>query len=606
MTIQTTDMAHLQTGEESHPIMEVPKQKKRRRLFHKTVLIPVILLLGAGIVYAVFHTSDTGPVYDTLTLAPQNVVQEIGVTGRVKSREQVDLAFEEGGTVASVYVAVGDVVAHGQSLVALQNESSASQVAQAEASQSSAEAQLAQLNSALKIQRVKLDQLRSGYRTQEIYIAELAVNRAEQTLASARNARENVVAQSESDVTNAYAEIPVLVNDASVQADDAFQNKIRGIFNDTGSSSPQISFLNTDFSAEIDAENRYFRAHSAYLHLEELSKTIGADRLSRSNALRDAKADVLIIRDFLSRVLDVTNASVGEDTTILDGYRAGASSARANMIATYNALDARERVILSQNIQNETQIDGADASVYDAERALASARAELDLKRAGTRTEEIAVQEAYVSQAEANISVQRAVIRQAVATVQERKIRLKKQTLASPIDGIVTAVEAHVGEIVPAGSLAVRVMTADGMEVESFIPEVDITKVTVGNTAEITLDAYGRDVAFMAVVVQIDPAETMLDGVATYRAIFRFDENDARVRSGMTANVDVQGETRENVLAVPQRAIIRKDGLQIVRVLRDGVPVDVTVVTGLRGSDGFVEIVEGLSEGDVVIRFIEE
>ena len=74
----------------------------------------------------------------------------------------------------------------------------------------------------------------------------------------------------------------------------------------------------------------------------------------------------------------------------------------------------------------------------------------------------------------------------------------------------------------------------------------------------------------------------------------------------MTANIDVKSANRENVIAVPQRAIIRKNGDQFVRIADGEGFREVKVETGLRGSDGNIEIISGISEGDEVITFSEE
>ena len=131
--------------------------------------------------------------------------------------------------------------------------------------------------------------------------------------------------------------------------------------------------------------------------------------------------------------------------------------------------------------------------------------------------------------------------------------------------------------------------------------EADVAKVKQDNSAKVTLDAYGDLVVFEAAVVAIDPAETMIEGVATYKTTFVFSRDDARIKSGMTANIDVATNKQENVLAVPQRSVGVKNGISFVLVKEQGdVPRERSVVIGLRGSDGMVEVREGLKEGDQI------
>ncbi|HJN62222.1 MAG TPA: hypothetical protein QGH92_01300, partial [Candidatus Parcubacteria bacterium] len=98
----------------------------------------------------------------------------------------------------------------------------------------------------------------------------------------------------------------------------------------------------------------------------------------------------------------------------------------------------------------------------------------------------------------------------------------------------------------------------------------------------------------------------IVDGVATYKVTFQFIEDDERIKSGMTANIDITSDNRENVIAVPQRSIIRKNGDKFVRILDGNNVKEIKVETGLYGSDGNIEIIRGINEGDKVITFIEE
>jgi multidrug efflux pump subunit AcrA (membrane-fusion protein) len=69
----------------------------------------------------------------------------------------------------------------------------------------------------------------------------------------------------------------------------------------------------------------------------------------------------------------------------------------------------------------------------------------------------------------------------------------------------------------------------------------------------------------------------------------------------MTANIDILTEEKNNVLALPQRLLIRKDNEVFAQILENGAVKEIPVQTGLRGSDGYVEIVSGLSEGQQVV-----
>ena len=63
----------------------------------------------------------------------------------------------------------------------------------------------------------------------------------------------------------------------------------------------------------------------------------------------------------------------------------------------------------------------------------------------------------------------------------------------------------------------------------------------------------------------VDPAETIIDGVATYKTTLQFTDEDVRIKSGMTANVDITGLEKKDVLAVPQRAVFARAGHRFVK-----------------------------------------
>jgi multidrug efflux pump subunit AcrA (membrane-fusion protein) len=138
------------------------------------------------------------------------------------------------------------------------------------------------------------------------------------------------------------------------------------------------------------------------------------------------------------------------------------------------------------------------------------------------------------------------------------------------------------------------------LEIEAYVPEADVAKVKVGDVARVTMDAY-PGVTFEARAIYVAYVETLLEGVATYKLRFQLEGDDERLKPGMTTDMDIATEVRENVITVPQRAVITRNSERIVRVADGEVSREVKVVTGIRGTDGQIEVISGLSEGDLVI-----
>ncbi len=146
-------------------------------------------------------------------------------------------------------------------------------------------------------------------------------------------------------------------------------------------------------------------------------------------------------------------------------------------------------------------------------------------------------------------------------------------------------------------------------EVQAFIPEVDIARVQLGDKARITFDAFERTSVFIGTVVRIALVETMREGVPTYKTTIVLDEEPHEryvLRPGMTADIDITTDERENVLFVPTRSVIRDGDRTFIRVVEQGELRERDIVTGLRGSAGTIEIREGLTDGEEVVLFVRD
>lgn len=191
-------------------------------------------------------------------------------------------------------------------------------------------------------------------------------------------------------------------------------------------------------------------------------------------------------------------------------------------------------------------------------------------------------------------------IKQAEAEVARINAEISERILRAPFSGTISFVGPNKGESINAGDVAVSLISKDNYEIKVKVPEVDLSKVFENMKAEIVLDAYPLE-KFSGFIYSINPAETIVDGVSVYEATIYLDNQDERIRSGMTANVSLVGETKENVLTI-KKQFIEKDELgDFVYVYEDEEEIKTYIKTGLVGTDGSVEILSGLKEGDVII-----
>lgn len=197
-------------------------------------------------------------------------------------------------------------------------------------------------------------------------------------------------------------------------------------------------------------------------------------------------------------------------------------------------------------------------------------------------------------------------IKQAEASVQKIRAQIAERTLYSPFDGIVGNIDIKQGEIVSAGETVTKILSSGSFEVVVEVPEIDVVSLSSGMPAEIFLDAYSNSEPFIGQVISIDPAETKVDGVSVYKSRVGFSVYDENIRSGMSADVHIIKNKKDGVLRLPKR-FINKDEIGEYVIVSDGeLKNNVYITTGIIGTDGFVEVLSGLNQGDIIIGEFKE
>ena len=187
------------------------------------------------------------------------------------------------------------------------------------------------------------------------------------------------------------------------------------------------------------------------------------------------------------------------------------------------------------------------------------------------------------------------------ATEELAQVKISKSVLSAPLGAVVTKLDLEPGQIVTAGQTIVTLATTDDLEITAKVPETDAVKIESGQSATITFDALPSTQSWSATVNKVASSATIVEGVPTYEVTLLMNTINEQHKAGLTANVTVHTSHRENVIAIPRRAVLTRDSNQYVRVWDGVVETEQEVATGLTGSDGLVEITSGLSEGAEVI-----
>ena len=180
--------------------------------------------------------------------------------------------------------------------------------------------------------------------------------------------------------------------------------------------------------------------------------------------------------------------------------------------------------------------------------------------------------------------------------------KLNKTTLTSPSDGVITAINNEPGETVITSATVIEIQTTESLEITAAVPESEAMKLLKDMHATITLDAYPTDESLSAKITTIAPAAVIIEGIPTYKTTLILNSKSDHLKPGLTTNITVHAAQKDNVIAVPRRAVIDKEGKKIIRIIGDDEHIsEIEVTTGLLGSDGYIEIISGINEGSRVV-----
>lgn len=561
-----------------------------------------ILLIGgsvvaAGIVAAaVFSRPKIS--YETAAADRGTIVDEVSVTGSVAPKDKISLEPEVTGKVADVAVSVGAMVKAGDVLVRIDAKDLNAKIAGQRAAVDSARAKLAELIAGATPQDVALSQKAVDTAQSRLDAAVAAKADAQVALDNARKSLANVQAKADAQISAKTDELLADYDDAVTKANDAVNRLSSGLF----TADDHLTFTSTNSQAENDARQTRLSAKAV---LVPLADTVAAAKAAGTadaalSAYAGVSADLAVVKAHLDADAAVLDVALGVPSATLTTYRQDVSTAQTNVTNAAQSALASKSALDLQGKLNDADVTAAQIAVSNAEAGVSSAayaadtarsaldqaKAELTYKTTGTRPEIVAAQRAQVASQEA-----------ALASLQAE---LSKRTIVAPDDGVITDVAVKKGETAQVGSPIVTMNVVGKFEIVSNISEVDIAKIKVGQPVRITLDAFPTSEEWTGKIERIDPAEKVVEGVIFYETRVLFDQDDPRLKSGMTANLDIETARSQDALRVPVRAIKERAGKKYVLVIADGKPVERAVEVGLEGLD-YVEIKSGLSAGEPVV-----
>jgi len=634
----------------------------------KWSLIILALFIIGSLVWWWLAKRNQAPIYSTVTVVSGPLVQTVSETGTLKPVKEVALNFLSSGRIKSVAVKVGDKVSAGTVLAALDDSSLQTKKLEAEAGLQIAQASLSKILAGASTQtvaisrstvnqaqaevdsaKVNLEKTRQSVaeniRQAEKTLFDLELNSSstltpsEQAVATAQTALDNAEKTGKKNVDNARNSALLFMSDKILSSQIALDN-INTILEDNDAK-PVLSVKNSSLLAKTrDARLEALALISPANQAVNLAKSLMSEA-----AVSSAGASVLSLLlqtdqalDYAYSMLEATITSVDFSQTKLDSYKSlisGQSSQINTAISGIeNSIQAFHNALLSQDtsiavaqdnlnqaqsalsnailaaknnlnslrLSGDQQIASAEARLDSANQNLALAQAQLNNTVAPARSQDVALAQAQVSQAQASL-----------AGIEQQ---ISDTVLTAPLDGVVTAVNYEIGEQFSAGGKAmIIILVNNSFNVEVDIAESNISKVELGDDVDITFDAFPDDFILKGKVSFIEPAQTLIQDVVYYKVKIDFSDlgdtlnkvesRNLSLKAGMTANIIITTDKRDEVVQVPARAIIEQDGQKIVRLLVNGVVQEQVVETGMRGDEGMIEVVSGLRPGDIAITFVK-
>lgn len=423
----------------------------------------------------------------------------------------------------------------------------------------------------------------------------------------------------------------------SVEVGSQVSGRINKIYVDFNSTVKKGQLL-----AKIDPSLFQTQVDTSTANLESAQASLQNQLAQYENAVSKVKSAQADSKSRQAQV-EIAKAKVQNMKYAVSSSKASFDKAKAqyeNSKLEYDRYDA----LVKQNFVSQSEADAAttqfkvaqedvnvaQAQYLQAQENVKSAQLELDAAYLNLESAKIQEesQQALVSAAQAQIAQSRAQIKQNEANLQNAKVNLDYTNIVSPIDGIVIARAIDEGQTVASSfqtpKLFVIAKNLTEMEVYADVDEADIGDVAVGQSAVFTVDAFPGE-KFTGAITQVRSEAKEDQNVVTYEVVISAENEELKLKPGMTANITITTGIYNDVVKIPNAALrFRAESIKnfpytfppkkqkeeetnpnnaTVWILEaDGVTVKPETVTAGKNDDSFTIMTKGnLKKGDKLI-----
>ena len=285
------------------------------------------------------------------------------------------------------------------------------------------------------------------------------------------------------------------------------------------------------------------------------------DVIARLNddAVRARLAQAVVETEVAAAAAEIQRAQLPRAQADADGARAALLVAQADMERAEAALKDAERErqrkqdLFARGVGSAAERDRSDAAHDSAHAQLAAAKARI----MGAVSAQVGT-EAMIHIARAQLDNALAQVKQRESVVQQVRVDLDHTVIRAPIDGVVIDRTVDVGQTVAASLQAPTLFTIAPdlrtMELHANVDEAEIGRVLAGQEVSFTVDSHpGR--AFPGRVVDIRKMPQTTQNVVTYTVVISAENEDLLLLPGMTANLRILVQQRDDVLRLPNSAL---------------------------------------------------
>ena len=331
---------------------------------------------------------------------------------------------------------------------------------------------------------------------------------------------------------------------------------------------------------------------------------VGVNRLQygrgSEEAIATAQAAYVVAQSEVQRLqtlYDHTGGDPSEDPAKAQALSAleAAKTKRNSALATLNWYNGE---------RSQSEVETTLNDLVVAQGILADAQDALD-KLQNPSEQDIALTQATVDDAQSTLDALVDGPTENDLTVAQTRVLLAEAaeaqaSMIAPFTGTITSLDVMAGDIVNAGTAALRIDDLSKLYINLSISEMDISSIKVGQDAAITFDAIaGKE--YLGKVTQISMVATVSQGVVNYPVTVQITNPDESILPSMTASVSIIVAKAENVLVVPNNALRTTNGQRTVTVLFEGQQISVPVTVGLVGDSTSEVTSDQLREGDTVV-----